>query len=144
MKPLEAVITSSVPVTHAFAYITLGDKILLTQHATRGYQLPGGTREKGESPRDCVIREVKEETGLALECGIREVFVFRTHNRNENSKFPPTGDMLLYKAELLELPEMGDITAPISEIVGAEFRSIDELESLSIWEQEAINYLRSK
>ena len=46
-----------------------GDKILLQNRVKkdwRGYALPGGHVEPGESFVDAVIREMKEETGLTI------------------------------------------------------------------------------
>ena len=46
-----------------------GDKILLQNRIKndwRGYALPGGHVESGESFVDAVIREIKEETGLTI------------------------------------------------------------------------------
>lgn len=46
-----------------------GDRILLqnrTKKDWRGYALPGGHVEPGESFVDAVIREMKEETGLTI------------------------------------------------------------------------------
>ncbi|PHU36537.1 8-oxo-dGTP diphosphatase [Pseudobutyrivibrio ruminis] len=46
-----------------------GDKILLQNRVKkdwRGYTLPGGHVETGESFVDAVIREIKEETGLNI------------------------------------------------------------------------------
>ena len=46
-----------------------GDKILLQNRVKkdwRGYALPGGHVEPGESFVDAVIREIKEETGLTI------------------------------------------------------------------------------
>ncbi|MFS1517531.1 RNA deprotection pyrophosphohydrolase [Bacillus sp. SCS-151] len=36
---------------------------LVTNHATRGLEFPGGNVEEGETPEQAAIREVKEETG---------------------------------------------------------------------------------
>ena len=59
--------------------ITDGYRILLqkrTKNDWQGYTLPGGHVEPGESFVDAVIREMKEETGLAIRnprlCGIKE------------------------------------------------------------------------
>lgn len=49
--------------------ITAGDKVLLQNRVKndwKGYTLPGGHVEKGESFVDAVIREMKEETGLDI------------------------------------------------------------------------------
>ena len=55
----------------AYAYITNGSRLLLfTQSGApdAGIQVPAGSIEPGENPRDAVMREATEETGLT---GIR-------------------------------------------------------------------------
>ena len=37
---------------------------LMVNHKSRGWELPGGSIEKNETPEMAAIREVKEETGL--------------------------------------------------------------------------------
>ena len=53
----------------AFAIIADTDnKILLVKRRDVPFwDLPGGTKEFSESEKDCVIREVEEETGLIIE-----------------------------------------------------------------------------
>jgi ADP-ribose pyrophosphatase YjhB (NUDIX family) len=50
------------------AFVTRGlpepRDLLVFEHPTAGLQLPAGTVEAGETPRDAVLREVKEKTGL--------------------------------------------------------------------------------
>lgn len=58
----------------AYAVITRGDQILLSrlsERVTRSelWSLPGGGLEHGEHPRDAVVREVYEETGLKATVG---------------------------------------------------------------------------
>ncbi|MCJ7429523.1 MAG: NUDIX hydrolase [Candidatus Nanohaloarchaeota archaeon QJJ-5] len=47
------------------------DQLLLVQEGKQRakdlWNLPGGTLEHGEHPRDCAIREAREETGLIIE-----------------------------------------------------------------------------
>ena len=46
------------------------------------WNLPGGTMEAGESPWECVIREVKEETGFEVEI-IRLAGIYNKPEKNE-------------------------------------------------------------
>ena len=51
----------------AYAYITHGSRLLVFRHVhapEAGIQVPAGTVEGGEDPRDAVLREAREETGL--------------------------------------------------------------------------------
>jgi 8-oxo-dGTP diphosphatase len=51
-------------------------KILLIKNPKRGWELPGGGVESGESIRNAAIREVKEEAGIDVQllkfCGVHQ------------------------------------------------------------------------
>lgn len=51
-----------------FALITRGNELLLSERNDgKGWNLPGGRVEEGESDQTALVREVKEETGLDVE-----------------------------------------------------------------------------
>jgi 8-oxo-dGTP diphosphatase len=41
-----------------------GGRVLFVEHPTRGWEIPGGHLEDGETPDQAMLRELKEETGL--------------------------------------------------------------------------------
>lgn len=67
----------------AYAVILRGDEILLSRLAERVtkhelWTLPGGGLDHGEDPREAVVREIYEETGLRAEVGLTS-HVFSMH-----------------------------------------------------------------
>lgn len=72
------------------AYVTKGRKLLVFSHPRAldaGIQVPAGTIEPSEAPEQAVLREAREETGLAslkilLFLGARD-FEFAAYGRDE-------------------------------------------------------------
>ena len=46
-----------------------GGKVLLVRHHKRGWEIPQGRVEEGESLLDALHREIREETGVEVELG---------------------------------------------------------------------------
>ncbi|MFS0781728.1 NUDIX hydrolase [Bacillus sp. 1P06AnD] len=80
-------------------------EILLIRGPKRGWEMPGGQVEEGESLKDAAIRETKEETGIDIElvtfCGIFQ----NVHRSICNTLFlaKPVGGRLTTSPESLEV-----------------------------------------
>ena len=49
---------------HSTLKIGKGGRVLFVKHPTRGWEIPGGHLEPGETPEQALLRELKEETGV--------------------------------------------------------------------------------
>jgi len=90
-------------VTAAFGLIFEGDRFLMTKlrQEARGWDVPGGGLEPGETPQEAMRREVYEETGVRLGparlFGHQEIRLLGP--RPADYRFPyPDSYMLFYRA----------------------------------------------
>ena len=103
-----------------------GERILLQNRVKqdwRGYALPGGHVEPGESIVDAVIREMKEETGLTVHnpklCGVKQfpieggrylVFLFKAGSFSGELISSPEGEMeWIERSVLPQLETVADL-----------------------------------
>ncbi|MGB9406270.1 MAG: NUDIX hydrolase [Terracidiphilus sp.] len=81
----------STPLIGVGAVIVEAGRVLLVQRGTEPmkghWTLPGGLLELGESLRDGVIREVREETGLIVEPVELIELLDRIHRENERVRY---------------------------------------------------------
>ncbi|WP_088105865.1 NUDIX hydrolase [Halalkalibacter urbisdiaboli] len=92
-------------VSAATVVINEHHEILLIKGPRRGWEMPGGQVEEGESIRDAAIREAKEESGIDIEiikfCGIFQNVSASVCNTLFVGK--PIGGELTTSAESLEV-----------------------------------------
>jgi 8-oxo-dGTP diphosphatase len=103
-----------------------GDELLLQNRIKkdwRGYTLPGGHIEPGESFVDAVIREMKEETGLDIKnpklCGIKQfpidggryiVLLFKTEEFSGELVSSEEGQMeWIHRSDLDKIDTVSDL-----------------------------------
>ena len=69
IKNIRKKIGNSVLMTPSVAAVILNEnnEIILQEKYNESWSLPAGMIEPGESPREAIIREVEEETGLLVE-----------------------------------------------------------------------------
>ncbi|THE13037.1 NUDIX hydrolase [Bacillus timonensis] len=92
-------------VSAATIVINENNEILLIKGPRRGWEMPGGQVEEGESLKEAAIRETKEETGIDVEV-LRFCGIFQNVNKSIcNTLFlaKPVGGTLTTSPESLEV-----------------------------------------
>ena len=73
-------------------------RVLLLCNERQEWELPGGGLEHGETPQECVVREIREESDWSVRCGrLLDTWVYRIS--------PTVGEVLIitYACRLLDL-----------------------------------------
>lgn len=122
----------------AYAVIERRGKILLT-HWRRGHlhgwTLPGGGLEDGEDPRDAVVREIFEETGLTAKAGRLLGVDSRVMVREdvEDGQTPELHTIrIVYRASVQDGPLVHEIDGSSDEARWVPIREIKSLKTLSL------------
>lgn len=80
--------------------------ILLMKHPKR-WDLPKGHVDEGETNRECALRELQEETGIALEhLRIDDGFKYKDRYIVESKRGKKKKTLIIYLAELIEEVEI--------------------------------------
>jgi ADP-ribose pyrophosphatase YjhB (NUDIX family) len=97
-----------------------GRVLVLCQYHRDGWTLPGGLLNRGEDPARAVVREVREETGLAVAVDLPFATLVAPGSRRVDVLFhvPVTGEVPVradgeaMRAEWLALDEIGAVDEP--------------------------------
>ena len=87
------------------------------------WNAPGGKFEPGESPEECVIREMKEETGLTIKNPVLKGVITFPMFDGKNDWYVFLFRAFDFTGEIIESPE-GSL----------EWIQVDELLNLNLWE----------
>lgn len=122
----------------AYAVIERRGKILLT-HWRRGYlhgwTLPGGGLDPGEDPKDAVIREILEETGLNAKIGRLLGVDSRVMVREEvpEGTAPELHTIrIVYRATVQDGPLQNEVDGSSDEARWVSLKDVNSLKTLSL------------
>ncbi|MBT1018049.1 NUDIX hydrolase [Canibacter sp. lx-72] len=122
----------------AYAVIERRGELLLThwrRGSLHGWTLPGGGVESGEDPRDTVIREVREETGLAARTGrllgVDSRIIKREETLPEDSRELHT-IRIVYRASVIEGLLVNEVGGSSDEARWVRLDELGQLRKLSL------------
>ena len=102
------------------------DEILLLKPNYKDYwSIPGGTVDENESPRQCCLREIKEEIGLELS----EITFLCVDYKSEQKEKPESLQFIFY-GDVLKSDQIEKIKIQEDEIDEFRFVKIEEAKAL--------------
>lgn len=107
------------PFFAAIVFAWLGERVCVANIRGRGWCVPGGRREAGETPEETVRREAREEAAIRLE-GLRPVGRFLVCRAGEGAR-----RVILFSASVAGQGDLG----PGSEATAVAYMSLAELAS---------------
>lgn len=95
---------ATLPITAAVIFIIHDEQVLLTK-IPRGWDIPGGHIEPGETPEVAIVREVYEETGgIVRDCRpVGYLHVTKQKETAENAKYPPKSGIAVFASDTVTL-----------------------------------------
>ncbi len=125
MPDTSAVLTHEIIIAAAAIVNANGEMLVVRKRGTTAFMQPGGKLDAGETPENCLLRELEEELGLiAPKQALKPMEVFSAPAANEPDTIV-TAHMFLIDGE-----EFSDIEAraEIEQITWVDVRSLPALE----------------
>lgn len=128
------------PITSTFLFVTCGERVLLVDVASRGWDLPGGHLEPGETFEEAWRRELSEEAGVVLEGTLspRVLGALRLHveaDRPDGYPYPyPDSTMLALHVEVPSLlPVASGVPDEVSGAAWVPLSDVLDLCGAPVW-----------
>ncbi|MFC5182838.1 NUDIX domain-containing protein [Actinomadura harenae] len=103
-----------------------GDVLLVVPSYKDYRDIPGGYIERGETPREAAVREVREELGIAPPIGRLLVTDWAPH-QNEGDKV-----LFVFDGGTLTPEQLGAVRLDPAEVVAYEFHDVAQVHELTI------------
>ena len=93
------------PITGSHGFCFFGGRVLVCEIDKRGWSIPGGHLLEGETPADCLEREVREEACAEVGRALLVGFLVADHSINSQyaGRHPTKSALAIYAASLGEL-----------------------------------------
>lgn len=113
------------PITGSHGFCFCGGKVLVCEIEGRGWSIPGGHLEAGETPADCMAREIREEACAEVERSVLAGFLVADHSINAKyaGRYPARSGLAVFAVSLGELK-------PYVRSNDAQSRQLVELDAL--------------
>ena len=93
------------PITGAHGFCFLDGKVLVCEIDNRGWSIPGGHLLDGETPADCLEREIREEACAEVDRALLVGFLVADHSINPHyaGSYPTKSALAMFAVTLGEL-----------------------------------------
>jgi len=97
--------TCDLPITGSHGFCFSGGKVLVCQIRSRGWSIPGGHLEAGETPYECLERELREEACAEIERATLIGFLVADHSINPGytARYPVKSALAVFSVSVGEL-----------------------------------------